>query len=248
MKQALVMASYGTAVPEARGGIEAVERALEEAAAGYIAVRAFTSPAVRRVLAARGERVPGLAEALERLRGEGVDRVAVQPTLLLYGCGYDRLKAAAEGFSGRFAQVAVGKPLLADGRDVLRFAENLAGTHPRREGEAVVYMGHGTGHIANAVYPALQNALDLAGRSDIRIGTVKGRPGLEDVLRLLPEPRGITLLPLLLTAGNHARNDMAVDWKNRLEQAGHSVRCGFTGLGELAWVREMYRERLLEML
>lgn len=248
MKQALVIASYGTGVPGAQGGIEAVEKTLEKAAAGYIVVRVFTSPAVRRILAARGERVPGLAEALERLCGEGVDRVVVQPTLLLDGCGYGRLKTETEEFSGRFAQVAVGRPLLADGCDVLRFAEGLAGTHPRRDGEAVVYMGHGTEGGTNGVYTALQDALDLVGRNDIRIGTVKGRPGLEDMLGLLPESRKITLLPLLLTAGNHARNDMAVDWKNRLEQAGHSVRCGFTGLGELAWVREMYRERLAEML
>lgn len=248
MKQALVIASYGTSEPEARGGIEAVEKILTEAAAGYTVLRAFTSPAIRRILAARGERVPGLTEALEQLCGEGVDRVAVQPTLLLYGCGYDSLRAEAEGFSVRFAEVTVGKPLLADNRDVLRFAEKLAGAHPRRDGEAVVYMGHGTGHIANAVYPALQNALDLVGRSDIRIGTVKGQPGLEDILRLLPASRRVTLLPLLLTAGNHARADMAVDWKNRLEQAGHSVRCRLTGLGERAWVQEMYRERLLDML
>lgn len=247
MKQALIVASYGTSVPEACGGIEAVEKVLKEAA-GYSAVRAFTSPAVRRILAARGERIPGLAEALERLHGEGVDRVVVQPTLLLDGCGYSRLKAEAERFSGRFAQMAVGRPLLADGRDVLRFAEGLTGTHPRRDGEAVVYMGHGTEGAANGVYTALQDALGLAGRSDIRIGAVKGRPGLEDIPGLLPERCGITLLPLLLAAGNHARNDMAVDWKNRLEQAGHAVRCGFTGLGELAWVQEMYRERLLDVL
>lgn len=248
MKQALVIASYGTGVPEARGGIEAVEKAMEEAAVGYIVVRAFTSPTVRRILAARGERVPGLAEVLERLCGEGVGRVVVQPTLLLGGCGYGRLKAEAEGFPGRFAQVVVGRPLLADGRDVLRFAEGLAGAHPRRDGEAVVYMGHGTEGAVNGVYAALQDALDLAGRNDIRIGTVKGRPGLEDILGLLPESCGVTLRPLLLTAGNHARNDMAVEWKNRLEQAGHSVRCGFVGLGELAWVQEMYMERLAEVL
>ena len=248
MKQALVTASYGTSVPEACGGIEAVERAREDAAAGYIAVRAFTSPAVRRILAAHGEQVPGLAEVLEVLCGEGVDRVVVQPTLLLDGRGYSRLKAEAEGFSGRFAQIIVGRPLLADGRDVLRFAQELAGTHPWRDREAVVYLGHGTEGAASEVYTALQSALELAGRGDIRIGVVKGRPGLEDVLRLLPESGGVTLLPLLLAAGNHARNDMAVDWKNRLEQAGHPVRCRFTGLGELAWVQEMYRERLLDVL
>lgn len=248
MKQALVITSFGTSVPEARVSIERVEKTLAEAAAGYTAVRAFTSPTIRRILAGRGEPVPSLSEALEQLHGEGVNRVVVQPTHLLYGYEYDKLKAEAEGFCGRFEAVKVGRPLVADTRGILHFAQKLAETHPRREGAAVVCMGHGTEHFANAAYPAIQTALDLAGRGDIRIGTVEGWPGLEEVLHQLKTPCGVKLLPLMLVAGNHARNDMAVDWKRALEQAGHAVECEFTGLGELAWVREMYRERLLEVL
>ncbi len=247
MKHALVVTSFGTSVPEARGSIEAVEKTLEEAA-GYTAVRAFTSPTIRRILAGRGERVANLSEALEALHGEGVDRVVVQPTHLLYGYEYDKLKAEAECLSGRFERMTVGKPLLAGSRDILRFAENLAKMHPRQEGAAVVYMGHGTEHFANAVYPALQTALNLMGRGDICIGTVEGWPGLEDILRQLKAPCGVRLLPLMLVAGDHARNDMAVDWKEALERAGHTVQCEFTGLGERTWVQEMYRERLLEVL
>ena len=52
----------------------------------------------------------------------------------------------------------------------------------------------------------------------------------------------------MLVAGDHARKDMAVDWKDALEKAGHPVQCAFTGLGELGWVQEMYRERLLEVI
>lgn len=248
MKQALVITSFGTSVPEARGSIEMVEKTLAEAAAGYTAVRAFTSPTIRRILAGRGEMVPSLSEALEQLCSEGVSRVVVQPTHLLCGYEYDKLKAEAEGFSGRFEAVKVGKPLVADNRDILRFAEKLAETHPQQEGTAVVYMGHGTEHFANAAYPALQTALDLAGRNDIRIGTIEGWPGLEDILHQLKTPCNVKLLPLMLVAGDHARNDMATDWKDALERAGHSVQCVFTGLGELAWVQEMYRDRLLEVL
>lgn len=248
MKQALVLTSFGTSVPEARGSIEMVEKALAEAAGGCTAVRAFTSPTIRRILAGRGEKVLSLTEALEQLRGEGVGRVVVQPTHLLYGYEYDKLKAEAEAFSDRFEAVTVGKPLLANSSDILRFAGKLSQEHPRREGAAVVYMGHGTEHFANAVYPALQTAFELMGRSDIRIGTVEGWPGLEEVLPQLRTDCEVKLLPLMLAAGDHARNDMAVEWKEALERAGHLVRCEFIGLGELAWVREMYQERLVEVL
>ena len=248
MKQALVIASFGTSVPEARSSIEAVEKTLIEAADDYTAIRAFTSPTIRRILAERGEQIPSLTEALERLHDEGVSQVVVQPTHLLYGYEYDKLKAEAEEFSTRFESLKIGKPLIADTHDILRFATKLAEAHPQQEGTAFVYMGHGTEHFANAVYPALQTALHLAGRSDICIGTVEGWPGLEDILSQLQTPCNVKLLPLMLVAGDHARNDMAVDWKESLEQAGHSVQCAFTGLGELSWVQEMYKERLLQVL
>ena len=194
--------------------------------------------------------MPSLPEALEQLRARGVRRAAVQPTHLLYGFEYDKLRAEAEALSAGFDVLSVGRPLLADTADLLRFAAGLAGMYPREEGGAVVLMGHGTEHFANAVYPALQTALRLAGREDVLVGTVEGWPGLEDVVRqLAPEgPRHIHLAPLMLVAGEHARSDMAGEWKGCLEAAGHAVQCAFTGLGEFPWVQEMYQERLTALL
>lgn len=249
MKQALIMTSFGTSVPEARNSIEAVERVLQETAQEYTAVRAFTSPTIRRVLAERGETVPSLTDALEDLHRQGVQRVVVQPTHLLYGYEYDKLKVEAEALGGKFESLVVGRPLLANNSDIQRFAHRLAQDHPAETGTATVFMGHGTEHFANAAYPALQTALALLGRDDIYIGTVEGWPGLEDILRQL-DPGGvreIRLLPLMLVAGDHAQNDMAGAWKTRLEQAGYTVGCSFTVPGELPWVQEMYRERLEEL-
>lgn len=249
-EQALVVASFGTSVPEARRSISAVEEALAAAAPGYVFVRAFTSPTIRRILKSGGEEVPSLTEALEQLSAANVRQVIVQPTHLLYGYEYDKLKAEAASLEARFETLTVGRPLLADNRDIQRFAYHLSQNHPARAEGAAVFMGHGTEHFANAVYPALQTALHFLGRNDIYIGTVEGWPGLEDILRQL-EPGGarrIDLLPLMLAAGDHARNDMAVEWKSRLEGAGHTVVCSFTGLGELPWVQEMYRERLEKLL
>ena len=157
-RQALVIASVGASVPEALNGITAVEEALSAAAEGYVRVRAFTSPAIRRALKDRGEDVPGLSEALEALAARDVRRVIVQPTHLLYGYEYDRLKAGAETLSGRFASLAVGRPLLADGGSIRRFALGLSRDHPAKGGAATVVRGHGTGSAARAAYPAVQDA------------------------------------------------------------------------------------------
>ena len=199
MDQGFVAVSFGTSVPEARRAVTAVEGALRRSAGDCEFVRAFTSPTIRRILAKRGEEVPSLPEALEQLRARGVRRAAVQPTHLLYGFEYDKLQAEAEALSAGFDVLSVGRPLLADTADLLRFAAGLAGMYPREEGGAVVLMGHGTEHFANAVYPALQTALRLAGREDVLVGTVEGWPGLEDVVRqLAPEgPRHIHLAPLI---------------------------------------------------
>ena len=51
MKQALLIASFGTTVPRAEQEAAALERALAAAAPGWTAVRAYTSGMVRRVLA-----------------------------------------------------------------------------------------------------------------------------------------------------------------------------------------------------
>ena len=250
MRSGLVLVSFGTSVPEARRAVTAVEDILRRTAPDWEAVRAFTSPTIRRILAKRGEEVPSLPEALEQLRSRGVRRAAVQPTHLLYGFEYDKLRSEAEALSAGFDVLSVGRPLLADTADLLRFAAGLAGMYPREEGGAVVLMGHGTEHFANAVYPALQTALRLVGREDVLVGTVEGWPELDEVIEQLKTTphRQVKLVPLMLVAGDHARNDMSVAWKGALERAGHRVRCGFTGLGELAWVQDMYREKVLETL
>lgn len=144
--------------------------------------------------------------------------------------------------------MTVGRLLLSDNSDsnIQRFALHLSQDYPAEAGAVTVFMGHGTEHFANAAYPALQTALGLLGRKDIYVGTAEGWPGLEDVLRQLEPvgPQRVALLPLMLVAGDHAKNDMAGDWKSRMEEAGHTVPCTFIGLGQLDWVQEMYQTRL----
>lgn len=246
--QAVVIASVGTSVPEALADITAVEDALSAAAPGC--VRAFTSPAIRRILKSRGEDVPGLTGVLERLAAEGVGRVVVQPTLLLYGYEYDKLKSEAEALADRFISLTVGCPLLSDSGSLRRFALHLSRDHPAEKGAVTVFVGHGTEHFAGAAWPALQTALRLLGRTDLYVGAMGGWPGLEDILRQLEPggPRRVYLLPLMLAAGHHVRRDMAGEWKPRLEAEGYDVACSFTGLGRRKWVQEMYREHLAETI
>ncbi|MDO5548697.1 MAG: sirohydrochlorin cobaltochelatase [Eubacteriales bacterium] len=254
MSRALLMISFGTRVPEARESIEQVERALQHAAPGLHVCRAFTSPTIRRILAKRGEMVPSLSEALASLEKQGVTEIIIQPTHMLYGFEYDKIKETVQQFENRIPDIRLGKPLLAGSADLRRLADVLMEQYPAREDEALLLMGHGTEHFANAVYPALQTAFCFAGRTDILVGTVEGWPSIDDIKTQLKK-RGYHkahLVPLMLVAGDHAKNDMAGahpdSWKSQLEADGVSVRCTIRGLGVLPEIQRMYADHLSELL
>ena len=60
----------------------------------------------------------------------------------------------------------------------------------------------------------------------------------------------VVLIPFMIVAGDHAKNDMAGDeedsWKSILEKAGYEVDCKLQGLGELEVVQEMFIRHIKE--
>ena len=254
MKKAVVCVSFGTSVPAGRENITAVESVLRQAAQNRIFISAFTSGVIRRVLKERGETVRSVAEALEELWEQGVTEVLVQPTHILCGHEYDKLKRAAELWRDKFEVLCIGRPLLTDTGDLQTLAAELSAAYPAQAGETLVLFGHGTDHTANMVYPALQTVFRLSGRPDVLVGTVEGWPAFEDVLAQLKARDGkhVHLVPLMLVAGDHALNEMAgadpESWKSRLEAEGFTVRATLRGLGLLPEVQAMYRTRLEEEL
>ena len=57
----------------------------------------------------------------------------------------------------------------------------------------------------------------------------------------------VYLMPFMLVAGDHARNDMAGDggdsWKSVLEQGGFQVEIILKGLGESPAFQKIYKEK-----
>lgn len=254
MKQALVCVSFGTTVENGRADLSAVESALQAAAPECRFVRALTSRIIRKRLADRGEVAKSLPEVLEELLAEGFTDVDVQPTHLLYGYEYDKIKAEISPYVMRFSRFVLGKPLLSDANDLQKVAKILGQTYPPEAGEALLLMGHGTEHFAGVVYPALQSVFALQDRADAFVAAVEGWPALADVLPQiqLAGYRRVHLVPLLLVAGDHACRDMAGDnpesWKSQLEAAGFTVRCTLEGLGRLPEIQQMYCTKLKEIL
>ena len=193
MKKALVIVSFGTTYERARRSIDAVERALAQAAEGYDVFRTYTSSIVRKVLKSRGEIVPSLEEALEKLANESYDTVFVQPTHLLCGNEYDeKIRASYMRYAGRFLRGGIGKPLIADNDDLLKMAEILAALKPgdadgtsaarpsqcrRRNGRGLADAGKRHRRAASAGRKTRRAAPDDARRGRPRAKRYGGRRG-----------------------------------------------------------------------
>lgn len=248
--KALLAVSFGTSYRDTlERNIAAIERDLAAALPGRTLYRAFTSGMILKKLRERdGLVIPSPQEALTALLAQGCDDVVIQPTHLMNGDEYDKLCAQAAPFRGRFKRLVMGKPLLSGAGDYAATAEALLAALPvQDEGRAVVLMGHGSAHFANSAYALLEYVLHDLGRGDILVGTVEGYPALAEVLRRLeerPKVKRVDLFPLMIVAGDHARNDMAGSggdaWKTRLESLGYEVTCHLMGLGEYAQVRALF--------
>ena len=235
--KALLAVSFGTSVPGAEAAIAHMENALRAAFPERTLRRAYTSRIICRKLAREGRPVPSPEEALEELAAAGVRDVLIQPTHLTPGDEYDKLCRIAEACRERFEIFRMSKPLISAPEDLLAVADAVLAHYPMQAGEALLLMGHGSGHIANMIYPALQTAFRFKGAENVFVGTVEGWPELPDCLAQLKRSpwNRVELAPLMLVAGDHALNDMAGDepdsWKSRLEEEGYIVRCHLEGVG-----------------
>ncbi len=221
-KRAIVVAAFGTTVPEAAPALDTMVERVRAAYPGVPVTLCYTAAKIRRKLAEAGKNIPSPAEALAALPDQGVTDVALLSLQTIPGREYDDLVRTAAAFSGLpkgLSKVEVSAPLLFSRDDFPRVAKALVAAAPRerKPGEAVVFVGHGTDHPADMAYPALQYALWRCDRNAF-VTTVEGTPSFEDAVADL-KARGVKkawLLPLFAVAGDHARNDMAGPEKDSL--------------------------------
>ena len=257
-KKALLVVSFGTSYTQVIDScIWPVEEAMAKAAPGYDLYRAFTSGMIINKL----KRVHNICihkpkEALEALIEKGYNEIAVQPTHILAGTEYHDLAKAVEDFAASHPQVKVtfGQSLLFENEDYERVAKALEQWMPKtKENEVVLLMGHGTEHFSNSSYFALQHYLDRLETHGVYVANVEAPPVLCEVMEAM-KAQGVSkvyLMPFMLVAGDHARNDMAGEdedsWVNILTGGGFEVEIILRGLGESDAFRRLY-ERKAAML
>lgn len=250
MNRAILVVSFGTSFHDTlEKNILAIENDLDSYFTDRKLYRAFTSGMIMKKLRERdGIIIDNVAEAMARMLDEGITDVLLQPSHVLNGEEYDKLCALAQPYADKFEVFKIGAPLLTEVEDYHCVARAIIADLPEKcDDTAIVFMGHGTEHHANAVYPMLEYVLHDFGRGDIFIGTVEGYPALDEVLRRISEYGGvkkIIALPFMIVAGDHATNDLAGEdedsWKSVLEAQGFEVTCILKGLGENAEIRKIF--------
>ena len=254
----LLVVSFGTSFNQSRyltiGGIE--ER-LRQTYTGYQIRRAFTSQIIIDKLARReGLNIDNVDTAMSRLVLDKVKEVVIQPTTVMTGFEYDDIIKEVMPYADKFDSFKIGKPLLVDEADYNDVADIIVSetSKYRADGTAIVFMGHGTEHAANATYGKLQDVLWAKGYGDYLIGTVEGEPELDDVRELLKEKNvsKVVLRPLMIVAGDHANNDMAGDeedsWKTILTEDGYSVETVIEGLGQVTGIQDIFIKHINEAM
>jgi sirohydrochlorin cobaltochelatase len=257
-RKAILIVSFGTSLSEARHAIDALVEEARRAFPGEEIRLAYTSNTIRRKIAEE-ERlfIPSPPEALAKLQDEGFTHVYVQPTHIIPGKeldDIDRVVTALASIKGKygFEKIVLGQPLLAGDDDCADLAAALYRTYRDRIGDdrAVVFMGHGSPHGANAFYSQMQLALEKV--SDrFFLGTVEAFPSFDDMADRLGKSgaRRVTLVPLMIVAGDHARNDMAdaddpQSWLSLLKEKGFRVQAVLDGLGENDEIRALFLRHL----
>ncbi|MBI4800109.1 MAG: sirohydrochlorin cobaltochelatase [Desulfarculus sp.] len=253
-KKAILLVSFGTSVPQARQVFAKIEEAAKTRFPGVEVRWAFTSKKVRQKLAQEGQVTLSPALALANLAEDGYTRVAAQSLHIIPGQEFEGLKETARRFAGMpkgLKQVEVGAPLLLSHQDMERTAKALLAHVPkeRRPSEALVFMGHGTTHQANEVYPAMAGIFKELDAYAF-LATVEGSPEWNKVKQEI-KARGIKkawLIPLMSVAGDHARNDMAGpeddSWASQLGQAGIASQPVLMGMAEYPEVVAVWLDHL----
>lgn len=250
-KASVLMVHFGTTFDDTRKNtIDAVNDEAKKEFPDMKIREAYTSRIIMRRLKERGIVKDNPAEALDKLAKEGYTHIIVQPTNVINGVESKTLEQQLEMYKDKFKEIRTGSALLSTPEDYKAVAEIIDKEVGKvTDNEAVVLVGHGTHDNGNAAYPAMDYTAKSMGYK-FYVGTIEGFPEFDDVVKGLKKDniKKVILMPFMFVAGDHANNDIAVDWKEALEKEGFTVEVKLTSLGMMEDIRKMFIDHAKFML
>ena len=88
--------------------------------------------------------------------------------------------------------------------------------------------------------------LKVAGFGNFHVGTIEGYPTFETMLAQLKaaKAKSVTLVPFMFVAGDHAKNDIAGEWREMLEKEGYTVHVRMEGLGQIPEIQKIFVDHI----
>jgi sirohydrochlorin cobaltochelatase len=257
-KKAILLVAFGTSVPEAQKVFDRIDEQTRKAFSDVEIRWAFTSKIIRAKLAREGKMLDSPEMAMAKLMNDGYTHLAVLSLQTIPGEEFHELYQNAHLFgqmAGGFEKILVARPLLSSAKDMESVAGTLMKNIPgRKPADAVIFMGHGTGHHpADAIYLAMNQVFqEIDSRAFVR--TVEGNLTIETLLPKLKQLKikKIYLVPLMSVAGDHARNDMAGDepdsWKSILTRNNYQCETILKGTADYPEIVAVWLDHLRTVL
>lgn len=255
MRSGIIVTSFGTTYEETRKlCIEATENRIAERFPDFEIRRAFTSRIVIKRLKERDNYlVDTPTKALEKMKENGIKDIYIQPLLIIEGEEYEKTIREARDFmkENEDLNITIGRPLLSLDVDFENVVDAL---ELDNRTSSIVFMGHGSTHEMDMSYDKLEKITHEKGYDDVFFATVEGKTRIDDVVEKLKSRniKKVLLIPFMLVAGDHARNDMASDdedsWKSILERNGIEVELRVEGLGQRESIQEIFVNHLEDIV
>ncbi len=252
-KKAIFVVHFGTTHDDTREKtLNEMNKKFVEEFKEYDFFEAYTSRIVVKKLRNRDFYKQTPIQVLKELVDKGYKEILIQTSHIIAGYEYESLVKEVQKFSKNFDVVKIGKPLLNSVSDYKKVVEILAEEYvPKGKNEALVFVCHGTDSYVGSAYPMIEYVFDEQGYGNVYVVSTKAYPLMETLLKKLKKNNieNVNLAPFMFVAGEHAKNDMAIDYKNELEENGIKVnKVIMKGLGEFKAIQEIFLSHLKKSL
>lgn len=244
-KVAILMVHFGTTHDDTRAlTIDAMNKRAKAQFPNVEQREAYTARIVIKRLGERGIVKQKPLDVLTQLQKDGYTHILIQTSTIIDGVEMESLLKDIAAVKSQFKEVRIGDPLLYSPEDYERLINVLTKSNDSQT--AYVWVGHGTYDSNTAQYAMLDYMLKAKGHTNCFVGTIEGYPSYDDMLQQLKASglKKVVLIPLMFVAGEHAKNDIADDWKNELEKEGYVVDVNMEGLGQKPEVQDLYISHL----